>query len=88
MRQRGPCLFVSIEAGRSSKAERAVRRVTRKVRSDIALRQRRARMRRLIATTVLEALGRDGLPKFGAHIVAVMPNADARDKAIESLNGS
>jgi hypothetical protein len=45
-------------------------------------------MRRVLFTTVFEALGRDGLPKFGTHIVAVMPNAMARDKLINSLNGS
>ena len=39
-------------------------------------------------TTVFEALGRDKQPKFGAHVVAVMPNAAARDRAIEALNGS
>jgi hypothetical protein len=88
MRQRGPGLFVSIEAGRSPDAERVVRAMTRRVRSDLAQRQRRAGMRRVRMTTVFEALGRDKQPKFGAHIVAVMPNAAARDKAIEALNGS
>ena len=39
-------------------------------------------------TTVFEALDRKKQPKFGAHIVAVMPNAVARDRAIEALNGS
>jgi len=33
-------------------------------------------------------MGRDGSPKFGAQIVALMPNAPARDKLIEALNGS
>ena len=42
MRRRGPCLFVSIEAGRAPGAERGVRGLARRVRSDIALRQRRA----------------------------------------------
>ncbi len=45
-------------------------------------------MRRVRMTTVFEALGRDEQPKFGAHIVAVMPNAAARNRAIEGLNGS
>jgi len=45
-------------------------------------------MRRVRLTTVFEALGRDKQPKFGAHVVAVMPNAAARDRAIEALNGS
>ena len=47
MRQRGPGLFVSIEAGRSPDAESIVRALTRRVRSDMALRQRRAGMRRV-----------------------------------------
>jgi hypothetical protein len=62
--------------------------MARRVRSDLALRQRRAGMRRVRMTTVFEALGRDKQPKFGAHIVAVMPNAASRDRAIEALNGS
>ena len=45
-------------------------------------------MRRVHMTTVFEARGRDKLPKFGAHIVAVMPNATARGRAIEGLNCS
>jgi hypothetical protein len=32
---------------------------------------------------IFEARGRDGQPKFGAHIVALMPTAPARDKLIE-----
>jgi hypothetical protein len=32
-------------------------------------------MQRVLSTTVSEALGRDRQPKFGAQIVAVMPNA-------------
>ena len=88
LRQRGPCVFVSIEAGRSPDAEKIVRSLARRVKSDIALRQRRARMRRSNSITVFEALGRDKQPKFGAHIVALMPNATARDKLIEILNGA
>ena len=89
LRRKGPALFVSIEAGRSSTSEMTVRKLTRRVRSDIAKLQRRAGMRHRLAVTVFEALGRDGLPKFGAHVVAaIMPNVSARDKAIESLNGS
>ncbi len=45
-------------------------------------------MKRVLSTTVFEALGRDRQPKFGAHIVAVMPNAMARDRLVERLNGS
>jgi hypothetical protein len=88
MHERGPGLFISIEAGRSPDAERIVRQLTRRVRSNIAQWQRRAGMQRVLSTTVFEALGRDRQPKFGAHIVAVMPNAAARDRLIESLSGS
>ncbi|HKN26966.1 MAG TPA: hypothetical protein VJY34_03430 [Roseiarcus sp.] len=88
MRRRGPCVFVSIEAGRSPDAEKKVRALARRVKSDIALRQRRSGMRRTNSVSVFEALGRDGSPKFGAHIVALMPSAPARDKLIESLNRS
>jgi hypothetical protein len=88
MRRRGPGFFVSVEAGRGPDAENVVRALTRRVRSDIAQRQRRAGMQRVRMTTVFEALGRDKQPKFGAHVVAVMPNAAARDRAIESLNCS
>ena len=88
LRQRGPCVFVSIEAGRSPDAEKIVRSLARRVRSDITLRQCRARMRRSNSITVFEALGRDKQPKFGAHIVALMPNVTARDRLIEILNGA
>jgi hypothetical protein len=88
MRRRGPCVFVSIEAGRSPDAEKMVRSLARRIKSDIALRQRRAGMRRVNSISVFEALGRDKSPKFGAHIVALMPTAPARDKLIEALNGS
>ena len=88
LRQRGPCVFVSIEAGRSPDAEKIVRSLARRVRSDITLRQCRARMRRSNSITVFEALGRDKQPKFGAHIVALMPTVTARDKLIEILNGA
>jgi hypothetical protein len=88
MQQWGPGVFISIEAGRSRDAERIVRGLTRRIRSDIAQCQRRAGMQRVLSITVFEALGRDKQPKFGAHIVAVMPNATARDRLIERLNGS
>ena len=45
-------------------------------------------MRRANSITVFEALGRDKQPKFGAHVVALMPDAPARDRLIEILNGS
>jgi hypothetical protein len=88
LRQRGPCVFVSIEAGRSPDAEKIVRSLARRVKSGIALRQRRAGMRRIHSVSVFEALGRDGSPKFGAHLVAFMPTTAERDKLIEILNGS
>ena len=68
MRERGPCVFLSVEAGREPGSEKVVRSLVRRLRSDIALRQRRARMRRVISVTVFEALGRDKQPKFGAHM--------------------
>jgi hypothetical protein len=86
--RRGPCVVVSIEAGHSPDAERKVRALARRVKSDIALRQRRAGMRRVYSVSVFEARTRDGSPKFGAHIVALMPTAPARDKLIQALNGS
>lgn len=88
LRLRGPCVFVSIEAGRSAEAEREVRRLTRRIKSDIAQRQRRAGMRKVVMVTVFEALGRDKTPKFGAHLVVHMPDAAQCDKLISSLNGS
>jgi hypothetical protein len=45
-------------------------------------------MRWGLLVTVFEALGRDGQPKFNAHVIVVMPNADARDRLIESLHHS
>ena len=88
MRRQGPCVFVSIEAGRSPEAEKIVRSLARQAKSHIALRQRRSGMRRVHSVSVFEALGHDGSPKFGVHIVALMPNVTARDKLIASLNGS
>ena len=51
-------------------------------------RQRRAGMRWGLLVTVFEALGRDGWPKFNAHVIVIMPDADARDRLIESLHRS
>jgi hypothetical protein len=79
--------FISVEAGRSPDAERTVRALTRRLKSDLVQRQRRAGMRGLLVT-VFEALGRDGRPKFNAHVILVMPDADARDRLIESLQRS
>jgi hypothetical protein len=88
LRRRGPCVFVSIEAGRPPNAEKIVRDLTRKLKSVMAQHQRRAGMRQAPFVTVFEAFGRDKKPKFGAHIVALMPNGAARDKLVESLNAS
>ena len=88
MRGQGAGVFISIEAGQSLEAEGAVRGLTRRIRSVIAQCQRRAGMRRVLMTTVFEALGRDHQPKFGAHVVAIMPTAAERDSLIDSLNRS
>jgi hypothetical protein len=88
LRGRGSGAFITIEAGRSPDAEKVVRGLTRRLRSDISLRQRRAGMRWSLVVAVLEALGRDGLPKFNAHVATIMPDADARNRLIESLLGS
>jgi hypothetical protein len=88
LRQQGLGVFLSIEAGRDPEPERKVRELMRRVNSDLAVHRRRAGMRRILTVRVFEALGRDGLPKFGAHIVAIMPSAAARDRVIESLNTS
>ena len=45
-------------------------------------------MWRVLWTEVQEALDRNGFPKFGAHIVASMPDADNRDRLVQSFNGS
>jgi hypothetical protein len=65
-----------------------VRGLVRRLRSDLVQRQRRAGMRSGLLVTVFEALGRDGQPKFNAHVIAIMPDADARDRLIESLHRS
>ncbi len=88
LRERGPCVFVSIEAGRPPDAEAEVRELTRRIRSVVAQSQRRAGMRKIVMVTVFEALDRDKEPKFGAHIVAHLPDAAKRDRLIQSLNGS
>jgi hypothetical protein len=58
LRGEGLGAFISVEAGRSPDAERTVRALTRRLKSDLVQRQRRARMRGLLVT-VFEALGRD-----------------------------
>jgi hypothetical protein len=87
--RRFPGVLVSVQAGYGSNAEKIVRGIVSRVRSDITTRQRRAGMRRrAFSTTVFEALDRKKQPKFGAHVVAVMRDAEARDRLIESLNSS
>jgi hypothetical protein len=88
LRGRGAGAFISVEAGRSPDAERTVRFLVRRLRSDLIQRQRRAGMRWGLLATVFEALGRDGRPKFNAHVIVVMPDADARDRLIESVHRS
>ena len=88
LRGRGSGAFISIEAGRSPDAEPTVRALARRLRSDLVQRQRRAGMRWGLLVTVFEALGRDGWPKFNAHVIVIMPDADARDRLIESLHRS
>src|SRR5487761_1963970 len=97
MRRHGPGLFVSIENGREivvagpgtgHGAETGVRSLASRIRSDIAQHQRRSGMRKRHAVTVFEALGRDGRPKFNAHIVAIARDTAHRDKIITALNSS
>ena len=88
MHEQGAGVFISIEAGRSPDAEPTVRGLARRLRSDLVQRQRRAGMRWGLLVTVFEALGRDGWPKFNAHVIVIMPDADARDRLIESLHRS
>ena len=88
LRGRGSGAFISIEACRSPDAEPTVRALARRLRSDLVQRQRRAGMRWGLLVTVFEALGRDGWPKFNAHVIVIMPDADARDRLIESLHRS
>jgi hypothetical protein len=88
LRGRGSGAFISVDAGRSPDAERTVRALTRRLKSDLVQRQRRAGMRCGLLATVFEALGRDLQPKFNAHVIVVMPDADARDRLIESLHRS
>jgi hypothetical protein len=45
-------------------------------------------MRSGLLVTVFEALGRDGRPKFNAHVIAIMPTAAERDSLVDSLNRS
>ena len=65
-----------------------MRAVTRKVHSHLAQHQKRARMRRRLRATVIEARDRQKQPKLHAHIIVVLPNGAARDKVCESVNSS
>ena len=73
LRGRGSGAFISVEAGRSPDAERTVRALTRRLKSNLVQRQRRAGMRWGLLATVFEALGRDRRPKFNAHVILVVP---------------
>jgi hypothetical protein len=85
MANRGPLAFVSIVAA----FEPVVRKLSRKIKSDIALSQRRAGMRRgPFWGEVRETKARDGAPKPGAHIVAPMPSGRARDRLVAGINSS
>jgi hypothetical protein len=88
LRGRGSGAFISVEAGRSPDAERTVRALTRRLKSNLVQRQRRAGMRWGLLATVFEALGRDRRPKFNAHVIVVMPDVNVRDRLIESLHRS
>lgn len=88
LRRQGPGFWVSVEAGKAPEAEKTVRDLVSRVRSDIALYQGRGGMRKKHAVTVFEALGRDGSPKFNGHVVAIARDAAHRDKIIQALNGS
>ncbi len=85
MATKGPLAFVSVTAA----DEPIVRDLARKLKSDIALRQRRAGMRRgPFWGEVRETKTRDGSPKPGVHIVAPMPSAPARDRLVTAINSS
>jgi hypothetical protein len=82
---KGPLAFVSITAV----SEPVVRKLSRKLKSFVALRQDRARMRRgPFWGEVRETKARDGTPKPGAHIVAPMRSAADRDRFVEAINSS
>ncbi len=85
MARRGPLTFVSVTAT----IEPLVRKLSRKVKSYIALRQDRAGMRLgPFWNEVRETKARDGSPKPGAHIVAPMPSAADRDRLVGAINSS
>jgi hypothetical protein len=85
MRRKGPLAFISVEAP----AEPIVREISRSLKNVLALRQRRAGMRRgALWAEVRETKARDGSPKPGAHIVAPMPSAPGRDGLIDAVNNS
>jgi hypothetical protein len=60
---------------------------TRRLQGYVPQKQRRAGVRRGLMVTVFEARAWDGA-KFHAHVVAIMPDADARDRLIGSLGRS
>jgi hypothetical protein len=85
MARTGPLAFVSITAAVDS----VVRKLSRQIKSYVALRQDRAGMRRgPFWGEVRETKARDGTPKPGAHIVAPMRSAADRDRLVEAINSS
>jgi hypothetical protein len=79
-RRQGPALIATIAP---IKPARLVRDLARKAKSDIALHQRRAGMRRCHYVTVWETE-----PSCHPHIVATFSSAIERDKAVVSLNSA
>lgn len=85
LRQQGPAVWVVAEA--YSMPERARRELFRKVKSDAALYQRRARMKRVLWLEVLESV-----PSVHTNIIITMPDQAAVAQLIErffnSANGA
>jgi DNA-binding transcriptional regulator YiaG len=81
LRRQGPAIWVVAEA--YEKPERERRLLFRKVKSDLALYQKREGMRRVLNLEVLESV-----PSVHTNIVATMPNSDAVDRTIGRLYNS
>jgi hypothetical protein len=79
--RRWPSVRVDLEA--HGEPELVVRTLSRKLKSDLALYQKRAGFRRVLWFEVWE-----GKPNVHAHIVAAMPSADAVGRLIERLYAS
>jgi DNA-binding transcriptional regulator YiaG len=78
LRRQGAAVWVVAEAYEKSERER--RLLFRKVKSDLALYQRREGLRRVLNLEVLESV-----PSVHTNIIATMPNCDALDRTIERL---